>query len=150
MDTRLPPQVKRIGMDNVIYCRGHEIIIDSSPVKKCPNFAFTLSLKQSFQAGNYTFKSVVTDINLQQRFTTLSQQEVNSQLLPSINPYTVVREEIEGFNLKDASFFEMSILSNHVQEVIIAAFIGLTAIASCAYLVWKQSRVSRLIIRPVP
>jgi hypothetical protein len=143
------PQVKRLGVDNIVYCRGHMIVIDSLPEKKCPDYAFSLSIKQSFKTGNYTFKSGVTDIKLQQRFPVLSQQEVNSKLLPGINPYLVEKQDAEDFILKDVPSSVQHVLLGNPNKVMIGGILLLLGIAFALYK-WRKSHTNKSVIRQVP
>ena len=51
----LIPQIKRLGAVNVVYCHGLTIRIDGLSEQNCPTYAFTLSVKQSFAIGTYTY-----------------------------------------------------------------------------------------------
>lgn len=143
------PQVKSLGMDIIVYCRGHMIVIDSLPEKKCPDYAFSLSVKQSFKTGNYIFKPGVTDIKLQQRFPILSQQEVNSKLLPGINPYLVEKQDAEDFTLKDVPSSVRQALSENPNKVTIGGILLLLGIAFGLYK-WRKSHTNKPVIRQVP
>ena len=88
--SQLVPQIKRLGATNIIYCKGMVIQTAGGISQPCPEFAFTMSVKQSFRINNHTFTGMETTINSNQEVNMHLQNKVNTQLHPGLNPYHVV------------------------------------------------------------
>lgn len=89
-NAKLMPDIKRLGATNIIYCRGMTIEHGGLPKVPCPKFAFTLSVKQSFLIGNYSFTGMETTINSNQEVNMHLQNKVNTQLHPGLDPYNFI------------------------------------------------------------
>jgi hypothetical protein len=92
------PQVKRLELNNIIYCKGLKIKIDSFPEKDCPNNAFSLALTQNFSIGNYTYTASTIDLKPHVFKISISQQ-VNAHLMHTYNPYTMEPTELDALHL---------------------------------------------------
>lgn len=98
------PQIKNLGMENIVYCRGHQIQIGSLAKQNCPDYAFSLSVTQNFTTGNYSFRAILSEINLHRKHMSIPQQEINSIYLSGVNPYLVKPTEMKEMVLKRISF----------------------------------------------
>jgi uncharacterized membrane-anchored protein YhcB (DUF1043 family) len=106
-----PPQIKTIGLNNIIYCKGHKIKIDSAQERECPDFAFALSITQNFTTEKFSFKAASTEINLHKKQMKISQQEIHTHHMPDLNPYEIEGGGIERLQLRKT--FEEGIKDGH-------------------------------------
>jgi len=144
------PQVKRIGLTNVVYCRGHTIVIESMSEQNCPNYAFILSIKQSFRTEKFVFTSTVTDLQVRQTpSTSVSQQEVNAQLLPGINPYHVEKDDFE-LTLTGVSTSVKRVWSNYSDIITFGTLILVIIAALLFFFRYMKTNSTKDVIRQVP
>ena len=148
---RRPNSEQNLEVGLETHCRGHSITIETMNEQECPEYAFTLSIKQSFRTENFIFKSTVTDIQVRQTpSTSVSQQEVNSQLLPGVNPYLVENNDFElSLNGVSTSFKNILYRYSHVISVGIFITVVITVAVVLSFRC-KKTNSNTAVIRQVP
>ena len=134
----LVPQIKRIAATNVIYCNGLTINVDGNHAQACPSFPFSLSVKLSFQVGNYTHKGNDVQIYAQQEMITLISERINRELLPGYNPFQV---EIKSGNAS-LDWVEVRQNGDNTVVIVLCACLALALLLLMAGLAWhlKEKR----------